>query len=238
MRKSFFFFFHFDWRCLGILLYLLQKTWPQQSHSALSSDCIMYAECSCVCAAESVRHHFGFSFYLRCFAVILSCVVCRLEIMSSLCRMRRCHSFCLSSIAITSPIRMEEPSKKIRNGRHFFLHPHQVAMSCYCRSLCPSRNSLSGAAFNDNDNDDSISVIGSSDDASRLHKKMKFSSSRDLKCFLSFSQGKYYFSFKFYFERNGTIHKSANERARKDEQKKNGEASGKISRKWLFDECL
>lgn len=126
------------------------ETWPQQTLSALSLNCIMYALC------VSARLHFGFSFYLRCFPVILSCV-CRLEIMSSLCPL---------PLPFTS-VFVFDRDNAVHSGRKAERKLETVDIfplasptgSDELLLLLSQWQLAQGLVFNDNDNDSEASVL-------------------------------------------------------------------------------
>lgn len=126
-RKNFF-FFHFNWRCLGFYFcFCFENLRPHNSlYSALSLDYIMLCVCFCscsLCARCALTFISEFSFYLRCFTVILSCV--RVSPLRSCLHFTeyRCHLFLFVFDRDNTVVHSKNNSKKIRNGRHlvFFL---------------------------------------------------------------------------------------------------------------------
>lgn len=130
MKKKVFFSF---WLTLSRFTFVFVS---KLGHNSLCRVSALSSDLDHVWSAACARLYFGFSFCLRCFPVILSCVH-RLKIMSSLCRMPATFFLFVFDRDKTVQSRDNRKGEKIRNGRQFFVYFHEVARSyCYCCYCC------------------------------------------------------------------------------------------------------
>lgn len=196
-------FFHFDWRCPGLLLFLFWNLATTVSFGVIFRFYHVHV--------RRVRSpSFRIFILLKMFPCqSVMCVSPWDHVFTS--PEPRCHSFCLSSIAITPSIRKTAPRKlETLNISTFLLSSPAGSDELVLPSLIPFYLSLalspSGAVFNDNDNDSGITATGSRKCITR--RGFCFASLYPLiyrEAFFVRLEQIYYFSFKFYFEQNEAI---------------------------------
>lgn len=105
-------FFQFDWRCLGLLLFLFGNLATTVFLGVIFGFYHLYVR------AVYARLRFGFSFYLRCFPVSLSrvCVALR-SCLHFAARMPL--PFFLFVFDRDNAVHSENSTEKIRNAQHF-----------------------------------------------------------------------------------------------------------------------